>query len=49
MDEYPERSPGGGGRGHSRAGSRSVLVLLPEQRPGLTEVLQNPNHIQLFK
>ena len=38
VDEHPERSPGGCGRGHRWADSGSVLVLLPKQRPGLTSI-----------
>lgn len=34
MDEHIEGSAGGGGRGHSWADPGSVLVLLPQQRPG---------------
>lgn len=34
MDEHPEGSPGGGGRGHSWDDPGSVLILVPQQRPG---------------
>lgn len=37
MDEHTEGSAGGGGRGHSRADPGSVLVLLPQQRPGVVD------------
>lgn len=34
MDEHTEGSAGGSGRGHSWTDPGSVLVLLPQQRPG---------------
>lgn len=35
LDEHTEGSAGGGGGHHSRPDSRSVLMLLPQQRPGV--------------
>lgn len=38
VDEHSERSAGGGGRDHCRAGPGSVLVLPPQQRSGGCEI-----------